>query len=433
MDRDWRPLVFEALNRGAYDEAGLLAAQWADCDPAAGEAQLILGDLALRKDDQRQAAVHWSGASLLPANAGLLVYRLADRAISDGYTQAASALLKAYIKGSGSVHAPIWLLLGEVMRMLGQPRLKLKAWFHAIRLAQLAGEWRNEASTPESILGLVSRAMSEVKAGRAELFSTTLMRFVDVYGASEMTRIQRTLTNYLGTSQDGPTDPRQKPKFLYMPGLHDRPYHDPRAQPWLHELVDAYDAIRHEALSALNSGDCHYKPFLEFKSQDDLPKYLGGAGGNRSWDAYFFYRHGRRFDGNHSNCPITSEVLGRVDKCEIAGQAPEICYSLLSPGTHILPHHGVTNTRLVLHLPLVVPEQCALNIIDAGVHVWQEGQPMMFDDTFKHEAWNRSESQRVILLMDCWNPEITQAERLALKELIEQISDFESTEELMMG
>jgi aspartate beta-hydroxylase len=75
-----------------------------------------------------------------------------------------------------------------------------------------------------------------------------------------------------------------------------------------------------------------------------------------------------------------------------------------------------------MHLPLVVPPDCALNIVDVGEHHWEEGQLVMFDDTFAHEAWNRSDETRIVLLMDCWNPHLTQVEKSAVKQLIETIS-----------
>ena len=108
---------------------------------------------------------------------------------------------------------------------------------------------------------------------------------------------------------------------------------------------------------------------------------------------------------------------------EIAGHAPEICFSVLSSGTHILPHTGVSNSRVVVHLPLVLPGQCALTV--AGIErEWQKGQLLIFDDTFEHEAWNRSDSDRVILLMDAWHPDLREAERIALAELVFQIGIF---------
>ncbi|MEO7339196.1 MAG: aspartyl/asparaginyl beta-hydroxylase domain-containing protein, partial [Caldimonas sp.] len=59
-----------------------------------------------------------------------------------------------------------------------------------------------------------------------------------------------------------------------------------------------------------------------------------------------------------------------------------------------------------------------------GIHAWTEGELVMFDDTFLHEAWNRSAQTRVVLLMDCWNPHLTAVERLACTQLIEMISSL---------
>jgi aspartate beta-hydroxylase len=96
---------------------------------------------------------------------------------------------------------------------------------------------------------------------------------------------------------------------------------------------------------------------------------------------------------------------------------------VLAPGTHILPHHGVTNARVVTHLPLIVPEACALRA-GGEEHAWQEGRCITFDDTFEHEAWNRSEQTRVVLIIDNWNPHLSAVERNAVADLIEAIGDF---------
>jgi aspartyl/asparaginyl beta-hydroxylase (cupin superfamily) len=102
----------------------------------------------------------------------------------------------------------------------------------------------------------------------------------------------------------------------------------------------------------------------------------------------------------------------------------------LRPGTHINAHHGVTNVRLVSHLPLIVPPDCALNLVDRGEHHWTEGKLVMFDDTYLHEAWNRSGQVRVILLMDCWNPHLTAVEKVALKELMETVTALHRSDRL---
>ena len=83
----------------------------------------------------------------------------------------------------------------------------------------------------------------------------------------------------------------------------------------------------------------------------------------------------------------------------------------------------MTNTRVVTHLPLIVPGNGALRV-GGEDHVWQQGQCITFDDTFLHEAWNFGEHARVVLLFDVWNPHMTEAEVAACSQLVMDISDF---------
>jgi aspartate beta-hydroxylase len=120
--------------------------------------------------------------------------------------------------------------------------------------------------------------------------------------------------------------------------------------------------------------------------------------------------------------------VDRLPLSIVPGHGPEILYSVFKPGTHLLPHQGVTNSRVVGHLPLIVPEQCALNV-GGELHEWQEGRVVVFDDTFEHEAWNRSGSTRVVLIFDLWNPYLTEAERAAVTDIVVDISQFREASE----
>jgi len=211
----------------------------------------------------------------------------------------------------------------------------------------------------------------------------------------------------------------QRPKFFFFPGLPNAPYHDPGLQPWADRLSAAFPQIRADALRVLNE-DRRLPNFVPEGAR--VEDYVSGAGPAPSWEAFFFYRRGTRFSANHERCPATSAALASIELCHIAEQAPEILFSILKPGSQINPHHGVSNVRLVMHLPLFVPPSCALHLVGHGEHHWQEGRLVMFDDTYLHEAWNRSDETRIVLLMDCWNPYLTEAEKVAVKELIETIS-----------
>jgi aspartate beta-hydroxylase len=112
-----------------------------------------------------------------------------------------------------------------------------------------------------------------------------------------------------------------------------------------------------------------------------------------------------------------------VPLTRIDAHAPEVLFSLLSPGTLIKPHHGVTNSRVVTHLPLIVPADCALEV--GGVqHDWQEGRCVTFDDSYLHQAWNHSSQLRVVMILDTWHPRLRPEETQALKQLVEVIGGF---------
>jgi aspartyl/asparaginyl beta-hydroxylase (cupin superfamily) len=96
--------------------------------------------------------------------------------------------------------------------------------------------------------------------------------------------------------------------------------------------------------------------------------------------------------------------------CDIPGYAPGAYFSVLKPGTRLPPHTGTTNTRSIVHLPLVIPEGCAFRV-GSQVRPWQKGTAWVFDDTINHEAWNDSDQIRIVMIFDVWNPLLTAAER----------------------
>jgi beta-hydroxylase len=80
-------------------------------------------------------------------------------------------------------------------------------------------------------------------------------------------------------------------------------------------------------------------------------------------------------------------------------------FSILAPGTHVPAHRGPYKGLLRCHLGLKVPqpELCRLRVHDQILH-WQEGQCMVFDDTYEHEVWNDSHEDRVVLFLDIMRP-----------------------------
>ncbi|MGH8042189.1 MAG: aspartyl/asparaginyl beta-hydroxylase domain-containing protein [Rudaea sp.] len=309
-----------------------------------------------------------------------------------------------------------------VLEQSGQPDAALPHYFAAITQAQAQGRWLSDATTSPPLRAHVKHAMRFTFDGRKRLFDALLAPLITRHGEAAMTRVVKCLKIYLTELPADYPDPRQIPKFLFFPDLPPTTYFDRALFPWYEILESSAAAIREELNAVVDQPD-ELAPFLGDHSPEAMKSYLGGVEAP-VWDAYFFYRHGVRFDAHHTRCPRTSAVLEALPTLvRIREHAPEVCFSVLTPGTHILKHRGVTNTRLVTHLPLIIPDHCAINV-GGEERIWREGECFSFDDTFEHEAWNRSERTRVVMLLDVWNPYLTQAEREAVITLVEGIGDF---------
>lgn len=319
---------------------------------------------------------------------------------------------------------------GAALERLGRSYDAVASYYGAIVTAQSIGMWRDEASTAPGLRSAVLHAMRVVNAERSRLLLNLLAPLRERFGTEALQRVEHGLAIYLEEAPANYPDPRQQPKFFYVPGLRAQPFYERELFPWHAQLEQHTQTIREELLGVLadNTG---LEPF--FGTDDarflEEQKMLRGERGDARWDAFFFHRHGEVFEQNARRCPRTTQILDSLPLVHIREHAPEVLFSLLTPGSHILPHRGVTNTRLVTHLPLIVPEDCAIRV--GGIeHIWQEGCCVTFDDTFEHEAWNRSDKLRVVLILDSWHPDLSEAEREAVATLVGGIGDFNRAAEV---
>jgi aspartate beta-hydroxylase len=402
---------------GQVLQAELLYVKELERFPGDVDASARLAHLAMQRGDSARAvSLLRDAVRVHPTHIRVAIDLAIALANSERIGEAITAL-EAGLQHTAS-YPPAWLLLGQLRQAAGDADGALKAAYQAVTRAQRAGQWKDAQTTPPHLLDAVVAAVEQVRVGHRQLFYGAFDDLRQQYGAAELARVDRALSGYLRDWDATPTDERQRPKFFFFPGLPNTPYHDPELQPWASRLRDAFPQIRAEAVRILEE-DRRLPNFVPDTAR--VEDYVSGEGEAPSWEAFFFYRRGERFDANHRRAPDTSAVLESIELCRIAEQAPEILFSVLKPGSHINAHHGVSNVRLVMHLPLVVPPDCALNLVDRGEHRWQEGRLVMFDDTFLHEAWNRSDRTRIVLLMDCWNPHLTPVEKLAVRQLIETI------------
>jgi aspartate beta-hydroxylase len=209
--------------------------------------------------------------------------------------------------------------------------------------------------------------------------------------------------------------PLQNPRLSYFPGLRALPIHDPRDIPWTARLEDGYRQIRDELLDMI--GRVELNPH---------PQGLSDAG---TWQVKYFYIYGEEQEATHRLCPSTSRL---IKSCMPMGPSEQVFCSVLGAHSHIAPHCGPVNTRLTCHLGLVVTPASELRVGREVVR-WQEGRCLVFDDSFEHEVWNKSETARVVLLIQFWHPDLTDAEVWALKELRRYTTDFQYKEAALRG
>ena len=302
----------------------------------------------------------------------------------------------------------------RLRELRGDTRGAAILYLRALTTAQFRGFWCDEGSTPEWLRKAVIHAMDVAHAGRIALFQEWLDPLVAQYGDDEMMRVAKCVAMHIGLAEPARPDPRQRPSFLYFPDLPVQPVFDRQA------FADELEAQTAQIRAELMQVRAQSVPF-----HDHVPEARRDAltrGG--SWDAYFFWRDGVRFDAHHAACPATSAALAKLPLDVVPDRGPEVCFSIMQPGAHILPHRGVTNTRAVFHLALDIPEGCALDLVGVRELAWREGASFVFDDTFEHQAWNRSDRPRAILLGDIWNPHLRPAERSAIAALVPLLGDF---------
>lgn len=179
--------------------------------------------------------------------------------------------------------------------------------------------------------------------------------------------------------------------------------------PWLAALEAHTPAIRAEALR-LRDG---IKPYVAM-APGAPPNKWTPLDGSLDWGALHLWQYGAVIPEAVARCPATAAAVRAVPQAELPGRAPTAFFSILQPHTRIPPHTGVSNTRGIVHLPLVVPPGCGFRV-GGETRPWVEGEAFVFDDTIEHEAWNDSDAPRIVLILDVWNPYLTADERSLLQ------------------
>lgn len=213
-----------------------------------------------------------------------------------------------------------------------------------------------------------------------------------------------------------------RPTFMYFPEIPAVEFFERADFPWLDAIEAATDDIRSEVTNVLIADRAGLQPYIDYPAGLPIDQWKE-LNRSRRWSAYFLWNQGTPQPAHIARCPRTAAALAHAPRCEVAGRAPNAFFSILDASTTIPAHTGVTNTRLTVHLPLIVPPDCRFRVGGTTREV-QAGQAWVFDDTIEHEAWNGSDMPRAILIFDIWNPYLSEAERDMVRAATEVIVNY---------
>ncbi|WP_019834477.1 aspartyl/asparaginyl beta-hydroxylase domain-containing protein [Sphingomonas sp. PR090111-T3T-6A] len=270
--------------------------------------------------------------------------------------------------------------------------------------------------------GLSADLVARLQAARAALGALQhrfRQRLDDVMGSSAgplPARFREAMAILNGEAQPYP----QQPTSFYYPRLAPVPFFETGQYDWAANLEAAAPAICAELCSLLE-GEEGFQPYVQ--ADPNRPNRGHALLDDPRWSAFHLWQDGRPVPANADRCPTTMAILAEMPIPRIEGRSPMALFSLLRPHTHIPPHTGMLNTRLICHLPLIVPEHCRLRV-GAETRKVERFKALLFDDSIEHEAWNDSDEVRIVLLFEVWRPDIEAEERALLTRMFETVVGY---------
>ena len=208
------------------------------------------------------------------------------------------------------------------------------------------------------------------------------------------------------------------------PNLAPIEFFDRKSFPWLADIENGTEQILTEFMHVLGEEE-GFTPYLEYTAGVPMGQ-LAELNNSPDWSAYHLIKDGLVQESNAAKCPNTMQLLSLAPQPIQLGKTPSALFSLLKPHTHIRPHTGASNVRLLTHIPLIIPNDCRFRVGNQ-TREWIPGEGIVFDDTIEHEAWNHSDKLRVVMIFDIWHPDLSEAERHMITEVSKALLAFKDS------
>lgn len=378
-------------------------------DPPQPQLRNALGLAALKAGDASEAIGHFTAAAEADPAATALWMNLAKAQRLAGNDDAERRALEQAL-AIDQIHLMALIRLAELHERRGERGWATDRWNIALSmLVQIP----NPTPQLSQLIGHASDFIAGQRQALADALDAGLAEALDAASERDRGRASEACDMMIGRRKMPPNGCHG----FYYPSLPADEFFDRGHFPWLERLESATPVIRDELNVILASADPGLAPYIDMPP--GTPRNLWSELDRSSdWSALHLWRDGERIDSVCERAPRTAALVESLPLANIPGRAPAVFFSILKAGKIIPPHTGVSNIRSIVHLPLIVPGNCGFRV-GGETREWREGEAFAFDDTIEHEAWNRSGEDRALLIVDCWNPHLSEAEREIILRIFE--------------
>ncbi len=289
-------------------------------------------------------------------------------------------------------HPPALLYRGLLLEQSDRHEEALASFLRGIRTAERLGI----VPTDPELQRVVAHAVAVVGVALDRHLTDALAPLADRHGGGAIARIRAAADIFVGKVQADIPHSAWRPRLLYIPELTPTLFYDESRCTGIDALNQGAAEIVAEARAALTEGD----PGL--------------------------YQSGQPVDAALASCPKTARALAALELIEIDGYGPDVAFEIVPAGGSVPPRVGPTNGRVVGHFVLEAPEDGARLSVGDEARTYARGEVIVFDDAFRHSIENAGAGDLILLVFDLWNPQLTPAEREALRALLISARQFDS-------
>ena len=306
---------------------------------------------------------------------------------------------------------PAYLLLGELYSKKQQHDKAREYFAKAYHIAPtFMGAVYYETASP-----VVKNSIALARAYTHQDYTQGIKKILSEYrGQGDISRLKECFHIFLGNKAK-PSTEKFNPETLYFPEIRQQQYYSKDEFPQLALLAEKQQQI----LEEYESIDTPFADYINLHSNNDGKLVLEQFKDfdKQTWHSYHLYRFGK-LEENCAACPVTTETLETIGLPDVNGFMPEAFFSRLGKGSKIPPHHGLSNVRLAVHWPVIINDNCFIEVGGEKAN-WTLGEPLIFDDSYLHLAENHADEDRIVLIFDVWHPDLTEIEKQGIKKLFE--------------